>query len=104
MPGEVICDECKASIEIPKLRRSVLMDLVYEFYWHCTECNHKHISYYTNDKIRRDIKRLGKLRDKYAKSKTEEESRMHLARINTNDKLIQADMNALKNKMTKTLT
>lgn len=98
------CDSCKEYVTPGKLKTRVLPNKVNEAYHNCAACNHKHISYYTNDKIRRDIKRLAKLREKYSNSKTEEESRMHLARINTNDKLIESDMNALKDKITKTLT
>lgn len=97
------CESCKELVTPGKLKTNVLPNKVHEAYHNCTACNHKHISYYTNDKIRRDINRLSKLRQKYSNSKTTEESRMHLARINTNDKLIETDMNALKDKMTKAL-
>lgn len=64
MPN-IQCDNCNALFEPQKPKRKVLTGLAYEFYWNCPECNHKYISYYTNQKIRRDIKRQEKRWQKY---------------------------------------
>lgn len=64
---QVLCEECDNIIELPKLRRKVLKGLAYEFYWHCPECNYKYVSYYTDQKIRRDIKRQERRWERYRK-------------------------------------
>lgn len=99
MSEQVICDGCEVAVPIPKLRRTVLKDLVYEYYWNCTECNHKHISYYTDKKIRRDINRQKKRWQRYRKMGTEESERKLSAQINMEDRLIKKDMDGLKDRM-----
>ena len=89
---------------LPKLSRKVLKGLAYEFYFHCPECDHKYISYYTDQKIRRDIKRQEKRWARYRIAGSEQSERKLLAQINMQDKLIKKDMDNLKEKMTKTLT
>lgn len=101
---QVLCEHCDNVIKLPKLKRKVLQNLVYEFYWHCPSCDHKYISYYTDKKIRRDINRQKKRWERYRKASTEDEKRRRLAEINLQDKLIKKDMDALKERMTKTLT
>lgn len=101
---KVICSECNELTKIPKPKRKVLKDLVYEFYWHCSNCNHKHVAYHTNQKIRRDINRQKKRWQRYQKASTPEDERKRLAEINMEDRLIKKDMDALKDKMMKTLT
>lgn len=98
---EVTCNECDIDFELPKLRRAVLKGLAYEFFFHCPECNHKYISYYTNAVIRRDIKRQEKRWKKYQQMVSGQAERKLLAEINMNDKLIERDMDALKIKMQK---
>lgn len=61
----IICSNCNELIAPQKLRRNVLKGLAYEFYWFCPECDFKHISYYTDQKIRRDIKRQEKRWERY---------------------------------------
>lgn len=101
--AKVLCEECDTMIELPRPSRRVLKGLAYEFYFHCPECNHKYISYYTDQKIRRDIKRQEKRWDKYRQSGTKESERKLLAEIGTYDKLIKKDMDALMEKMQKEL-
>ena len=84
-----------------KPKRKVLEGLAYEFYWNCPECKHKHIAYYTDQRIRRDIKRQEKRWARYRIAGTEESERKLLAQINMQDKLIKKDMDALMVKMTK---
>ena len=99
MSQQVLCEECNNVITLPKPKRKVLKDLVYEFYWNCPECNHKHIAYYTDKKIRRDINRQKKRWQRYRQMGTEESERKLLAEINMQDKLIKKDMDALMEKM-----
>lgn len=101
---EVTCNNCEIDFILPKLKRTVLKDLVYEFYFHCPHCDHKYVSYYTDKKIRRDINRQKKRWQKYRQMGTEASERKLLAQIKMEDKLIEKDMDALKDKMTKTLT
>ena len=86
---------------LPKLRRTVLKGLAYEFYFHCPECNHKYVSYYTDQKTRRDIKRQEKRWKKYQVAGSEESERKLLAEIKMQDKLIKKDMDRLYEKMHK---
>lgn len=95
------CDNCNEVVELQKLRRKVLKGLVYEFYHHCPNCDYKHISYYTDKKIRKEIKRQEKRWERYRKMGTEESERKLLAQIKMNDKLIKKDMDALYEKMQK---
>lgn len=99
MNPKIQCSECGMLYDNVKVRRRVLKGLAYEFYWMCSSCDHKHISYYTDKKIRRDIKRQVKRRERYQKAGTEEQERKLLAEINMNDKLIKKDMDALKERM-----
>lgn len=103
MNNQVICSECNELTKVPQPKRAVHKDLVYEYYWHCSSCNHKHIAYYTDKKIRRDINRQKKRWKKYQQTGTESSERKLLAEINMEDKLIEKDMGLLKEKM-KTLT
>lgn len=95
-----LCSCCQEVVESGDLEKKVLANLVHEHYHICPNCNYKHISYYTNPKIRRDIKRLSKKRKRWTQSKSIEESRKLLARIKMDDKLIKKDMDRLKDKMT----
>lgn len=95
----VECNDCFAEFTLPKLKRSVLKDLVYRFYFNCPDCNHEYVSYYTDKKIRRDINRQKKRWTKYRQMGTEESERKLLAEIKMNDKLIKKDMDNLFNKM-----
>src|SRR5690625_1544715 len=104
LADEVLCEHCDSIIKLPKPRRKVLKDLVYEYYFHCPECDYKYISYYTDKKIRRDINRQKKRWERYRQMKTEESERKLLAEIKMQDRLIKKDMGALMDKMTKTLT
>lgn len=88
---------------LPKLKRTVLKGLAYEFYWNCPECDHKYISYYTDQKIRRDIKRQEKRWARYRVAGSEESERKLLAQIKMEDKLIKKDMDSLMEKMNKEL-
>lgn len=104
MSKQVLCEQCNNHIELPKLKRRVLKGLAYEFYFHCPKCNHKYISYYTDQKLRRDIKRQEKRWQKYRQSQTPEIQRKLLAEIKMQQKLMEKDSAALKAKMAKTLT
>lgn len=98
----VTCDDCFARFILPKLKRTVLKDLVYKFYFHCPDCNHEYVSYYTNPKIRRDIKRQQKRWGEYRKTmvnNVDAVGREMLDRINIEDKLLEREMNALKARM-----
>ncbi len=99
----VTCNDCFAEFVLPKLKRTVLKDLVYKFYFHCPDCEYEYVSYYTNQKIRRDINRQQKRWAKYQKVQTEEAGRKLLAQINMEDRLIKKDMDALFEKMEKEL-
>ncbi len=99
----VTCNDCFAEFVLPKLKRTVLKDLVYKFYFHCPDCNHEYVSYYTNQKIRRDIKRQEKRWKEYRRTMTEEVQREMFAKINREDKLIKREMDALKEKMSEEL-
>src|SRR5690625_7168702 len=93
--NKVLCEHCDSVIRLPKLRRKVLKDLIYEYYFHCPECDYKYISYYTDKKIRRDINRQKKRWERYRKASTEDEERKRLAEIKMYDRLIKKDMDAL---------
>lgn len=99
MSDVVTCNECDADFTLPKLKKKVHQDMVYEFYFHCPECNHKYVSYYTNKKIRRDINRQKKRWQKYRRMQTPEAERKQLAEIKMQDKLIEQDMDGLYQKM-----
>lgn len=101
MNHKIQCDECLTVYDNVKLRRSVLKDLVYEYYWMCSSCDFKHITYYTNQKIRRDINRQKKRWQRHKQAGTEEAQRKIHAEINMQDKLIKKDMDVLKEKMQK---
>ena len=103
MEKNIECNECKEMFVLPKLRRTVLKGLAYEFYFHCPECNHKYISYYTDQKIRRDIKRQEKRWARYRMAGSEQSERKLLAQINMEDKIIKKDMDRLYEKMQKEL-
>ena len=92
---EVTCNNCEIDFILPKLKRAVLKDLVYEFYFHCPYCDHYYISYYTDKKIRRDINRQKKRWQKYNKMSTPETERKLLAQIKMEDMLIKKDMDQL---------
>lgn len=104
MSQQVICEKCNSIKDLPKLKRKVLDNLIYEYYWRCTKCNHKYVSYYTDKKIRRDIKRNVKRRKQFAKTQTVDESRKLLAEIKMNEKLIKKNMDKLKDKILKAST
>lgn len=101
MNPKIQCDECGTLYDNVNLRRKVLKDLVYEYYWMCGTCDFKHVSYYTNKRIRRDIKRQEKRWERYRIASTEDEERKRLAHIKTQDKLIKKDMDLLYEKMRK---
>lgn len=101
---QVTCNHCETEFKLPKLRRTVREGLVYEYYFHCPDCNHKYVSYYTDKKIRRDINRQKKRWKKYQQMGTEDSERKLHAGIKMQDKLIKKDMDNLFNKMEKTLT
>lgn len=103
MSNKVLCEHCNNMIVLPKLRRRVLKGLAYEFYFHCPECDHKYVSHYTDQKLRRDIKRQEKRWEKYRQAPTPEMQRKLLAEINTNKKLLEKDSAALKAKMQREL-
>lgn len=96
---EVTCNECEQDFALPKPKRKVLQDKVYEFYFHCPHCNHKYISYYTDQRIRRDINRQKKRWKKYRQSGTYEAGRKILADIKMQDRLIKQDMDGLRERM-----
>lgn len=97
----VSCNECEADFTLPKPKRKVHKDLIYEFYFHCPKCERKYVSYYTDKKIRRDIKRQEKRWARYRVAGTEASERKLHAEINMQDKLIKKDMDALKERMQK---
>lgn len=97
----VTCNECEQDFNLPKPKRKVHQDLIYEFYFHCSHCNHKYISYYTNKKIRRDINRQKKRWKKYNVMSSPDAERKLLAQIKMEDKLIKKDMDGLYEKMEK---
>lgn len=99
-----LCSSCQEVVKSGDLKKRVLPDLVYEFYHICPNCHYEHKSYYTDPKIRRDIKRNTKKRKRQAQSKTVEQSRKLRAQIKMADKLIKKDMDTLKERMAKTLT
>jgi len=84
-----------------KPQRKVMKGLAYEYYWTCPECEHRHIAYYTDKKIRRDVKRQGERWARYRVAGSVESERKLLAQINMEDKLIKQDMDALMDKMQK---
>lgn len=98
---QVTCNDCFAEFTLPKLKRTVHEGLVYEYYFHCPDCNHKYVSYYTDKKIRRDINRQKKRWKKYQQMGTEASERKLLAEIKMQDKLIKKDMDLLYEKMEK---
>lgn len=121
-----ICDGCKQQTVLNRsnrLRRRVLQHSVFEFYFTCSKCKHEHVAYYTNKKIRRDIKRQEKHWEKYREQlsiydqllikidnvndvriiKSEEQLREILATIKRNDRLMERDMIGLKNRMERML-
>lgn len=98
------CNDCFAVFEVNDLKQKVMKNQIYKHYFTCPDCNHEYVSYYTDAKMRRDIKRNMKKRKQYAQAKTVEESRRLLAKIKINDKLLNKDKDALKEKMAKALT
>lgn len=100
----VTCNDCFAEFILPKLKRTVLKHLVYKFYFHCPDCNHEYVSYYTNQKIRREINRQQKRWEKYRQAPTPEIQRKLLAEIKMHKKLLEKDSTALKVKMQKELS
>ncbi|WP_339316800.1 hypothetical protein [Oceanobacillus sp. FSL W7-1304] len=98
------CNDCFAVFEVIDLKQKVMKNQIHKHYFTCPDCNHKYVSYYTDAKMRRDIKRNMKKRKQYAQTNTVEESRRLLAEIKMNDKLLNKDKDALKDKMTKALT
>lgn len=99
----VTCNDCFAEFVLPKLKRTVLKDLVYKFYFHCPDCNHEYVSYYTDQKLRRDIKRQEKRWVKYRQAPTPEVQRKLLAEIKMQQRLMEKDSAALKEKMQREL-
>ncbi|MFA1819017.1 hypothetical protein ACDX78_02235 [Virgibacillus oceani] len=97
---QVECDDCFSQFEMD-LKTKVLKNQIHKHYFTCPDCNTEYVSYYTDAKLRRDINRNMKKRKQYAQSKTVEESRQLLARIKMNDKLLNRDKDALKEKMQK---
>lgn len=97
------CDNCNETFNIKKLQRRVLKGLIYQYYFTCPDCEHEHIAYYTDQRLRRDIKRQDKRWEKYRQAPTEEMKRRLMVQINTHKKLMKKDMDTLENKM-KTLT
>lgn len=103
---QVECNDCFARFEID-LKRSVLKNNIHKHYFICPDCNTEYVSYYTDAKMRRDIKRNAKKRKQHAQAKTVEESRQLLAQIKMNDKLLNKDKDTLMKRMqeeTETLT
>lgn len=98
---QVTCNDCFAEFTLPKLKRTVLKDLVYKFSFKCPDCQHEYVSYYTDKKIRRDINRQKKRWKKYQQMGTEDSERKLLAEIKMQDKLIKKDMDALMDRMQK---
>lgn len=98
---QVTCNDCFAEFTLPKLKRTVLKDLVYKFSFSCPECQREYVSYYTNKKIRRDINRQKKRWKKYQQMGTEDSERKLLADIKMQDKLIKKDMDVLMERMQK---
>lgn len=96
---KIICDGCKELNPFQKPKRKIIKGLAFEFYWTCLECDHKHIVYYTDQRLRRDIKRQEKRWEVYRQTGTEDEKRKLLAEINMNKKLMEKDSAALKKKM-----
>lgn len=98
--SQIECDDCKQGFELPKLKRKVHRDKVYEFYFLCPHCGKKYISYYTNENIRKNIKRQKKRWSKYRQSKTHENGLMILDEIDNCDEMMKQDMNKLRKAMT----
>ena len=103
MKNQVECNECKELIPMQKIKRKVYKGLAYGHYFNCPECDHKYISYYTDQRLRRDIKRQEKRWEVYRTVRTEDERRKLLAEINMNKKLMEKDMDKLRKKMMKVL-
>ena len=96
---QVTCNDCFAEFEINDLKKTVLKNQIHKHYFNCPDCNHEYVSYYTDAKMRRDIKRNKKKRERYAQSKMIEESRRLLAEIRMNEKLLNKDKDALMKRM-----
>ena len=98
------CNDCFTVFEVNDLKQKVMKNQIHKHYFTCPYCNHEYVSYYTDAKMRRDIKRNMKKRKQYAQANTVEESRRLIAEIKMNDKLLNKDKDALKEKMAKALT
>ncbi|GGN59396.1 hypothetical protein [Oceanobacillus indicireducens] len=95
---QVTCNDCFCEFET-ELKKKVLKNQIHKYYFTCPDCQHEYVSYYTDAKMRRDIKRNMKKRKQHGQAKTIEESRRLLAEIKMNDKLLNKDKDALKKRM-----
>lgn len=99
MNNEMICSNCDEVVAIGRVQRRIIKGKAFEFFHVCANCEFKHIAYYTNGKIRQDIKKQQKRWERYRQAGSEESERRLLAEIQMNDRLIEKDMDGLMKRM-----
>lgn len=62
---EVSCDNCGEAFKIKKLKTTWIDDNVQRTYFICPHCNKEYTSYYTDKRIRKNIKEIEKLQKEY---------------------------------------
>ncbi|WP_368652381.1 hypothetical protein AB4Y30_11520 [Ornithinibacillus sp. 4-3] len=103
MNNKVLCEKCDNMIVIPKSKRRVLQNAIHEHYFCCPECDYKYVTYYTDQRLRKEINRQEKRWKKYREAPTEERKRSILAEINLNKRMLAKDSDVLKQKMQREL-
>ena len=97
--SQVLCNQCNEMITVPAPSINVLKNAIHEHYFDCPLCNHKYVTHYTDQRLRRDIKRQEKRWNKYREAPTQERKRTILAEINLNKRMLEKESAALKEKM-----
>ena len=102
---DVECDACLDVVNInhTDVKRRYLKDLqkTHKHYFVCSTCLTEHTLYYTNQKVRKMIKRNDKNREQWLQAKTEEHERVMKAKVDMTDRLIADEMDSIKKKMDK---
>jgi transcription elongation factor Elf1 len=61
----VNCDNCGKSFKIKKLKTKWINDNVQRVYFTCPYCKQEYTSFYTDDRIRKNIKKIDDLQRQY---------------------------------------
>lgn len=62
---EVCCDTCEKTFKIKKLKTKWINDNVQKTYFICPFCKKEYTSFYTDKRIRKNIKEIEKLQKRY---------------------------------------